>query len=233
MADWRRNSSVVKSFAETVSTGQRRQIRRSLGQYVGWEVAKQIVEQDESLAGEKLEVTVFFTDVRDFTTLCKGLPPEQVVVRMNELFAMMGKIIARHQGIILDFIGDAVFAVFGAPKRDRRHARNAVQTAIEVLAGLDELNSQWEKKGIAPLKIGVGIHTGEVVAGIVGTGERKKFDVTGDTVNTGSRVEGLNKEFGTSLLATRETVERLDGEFTLRCRGQAKVKGRENAVEVF
>lgn len=210
-----------------------RQVRKSLGQYVGWEVAKQIVEQDESLAGEKLEVTVFFTDVRDFTTLCEGLPPEQVVVRMNELFAMMGKIIARHQGIILDFIGDAVLAVFGAPKRNPRHARNAVQTAIEVLAGLDELNAQWEKKGIAPLRIGVGIHTGEVVAGIVGTGERKKFDVTGDTVNTGSRVEGLNKEFGTALLATRETVERLDGEFNLRRCGQAKVKGRENAVEVF
>lgn len=210
-----------------------RQIRKSLGQYLGWEVAKQIVEEDEQLAGEKREVTVFFTDVRDFTTLCEGLAPEQVVARMNELFAMMGKIIARHQGVILDFIGDAVLAVFGAPKRNPRHARAAVRAAIEVMAGLDELNAQWEKRGIAQLKIGVGIHTGEVVMGIVGTGERRKFDVTGDTVNIGSRVEGLNKEFGSAILATRETVERLDSECAIRSCGAVKVKGRVNPVEIF
>lgn len=210
-----------------------RQVRKSLGQYVGWEVAKQLVEQDEPLSGNKCEVTVFFTDVRNFTTLCEGLPPEQVVVRMNTLFAMMGKAIARHDGIILDFIGDAVLAVFGTPKRNPHHARNAVRTSIEILAGLDALNAQWEKRGIAPLKIGVGLHTGEVVASIVGTDERKKFDITGDTVNIGSRVEGLNKEFGTVILATRETVDRLDGAFAVRGCGQVKVKGRENPVEVF
>lgn len=173
-----------------------------------------------------------FTDVRNFTTLCEGLPPEQVVVRMNELFAMMGKVIARHDGTILDFIGDAVLAVFGAPKYNPHHARDGVRTAIEILAGLDALNVQWEKRGIAPLKIGVGLHTGEVIAGIVGTGERKKFDITGDTVNIGSRVEGLNKGFGTAILATRETVDRLDGEFAVRGCGQVAVKGRENPVEV-
>jgi len=210
-----------------------RYVRKSLGHYVGWEVAKQIVEQDEGLAGRRREVTVFFTDVRNFTTLCEGLPPEAVVGRMNELFAMMGKVIARHGGLILDFIGDAVLAVFGAPKDNPEHASAAVKTAIEVLAGLDEINAQWEKMGMAPLRIGVGIHTGEVVAGIVGTGERKKFDITGDTVNTGSRVEGLNKELGTQILATRQTIEKLDGQFALRDCGAVSVKGREKPVEVF
>lgn len=208
-------------------------VRKSLGQHVGWEVARQIVEQNEELAGKTREVTVFFTDVRNFTTLCEGLPPAAVVARMSELFAMMGKVIERRGGLILDFIGDAVLAVFGAPRDHPQHARAAVDSAVEVLAGLDAINAQWEKKGIAPLRIGIGIHTGEVIAGIVGTSERKKFDITGDTVNTGSRVEGLNKELGTEILATKETVEKLDGRFVLRDCGAVAVKGRAKPVHVF
>lgn len=210
-----------------------RHVRKSLGQYVGWEVAKQIVEQDERLAGKRQVVTVFFTDVRDFTTLCESSPPEDIVARMNEMFAMMGRIIERHGGAIFDFIGDAVLAVFGAPKENPRHAAAAVAAAVEVIAGLDALNAQWVKRGLAPLRIGIGLHTGEVLAGIVGTGERKKFDVTGDTVNTGARVEGLNKELGTQILATRETVAQLNGAYEVRSCGETAVKGREKPVEVF
>jgi adenylate cyclase len=210
-----------------------RHIRKSLGEYVDREVANQIVDQEESLRGQKREVSVFFTDVRNYTTLCEGLPPENVVGILNELFAMMGKIIARHKGWIVDFIGDAVLAVFGAPKNNPNHAGEAVQTAIEIQRGLDELNARWEKKGILPLRIGIGIHTGEVVTGIIGSGERKKFDVTGDTVNTASRVEGLNKEFATSILITRETLERVGGKINVKSCGEVKVKGREKQVEVF
>jgi len=210
-----------------------RHVRKSLGQYVGMEVAKQIVEHDEQLAGKKQVVTVFFTDVRNFTTMCEGLAPEDVVVRMNALFAMMGKVIERHDGAIFDFIGDAVLAVFGAPRANPQHAQAAAQSAIEILAGLDDLNCRWISDNLEPLRIGIGLHTGEVVTGIVGTGERKKFDVTGDTVNTGSRVEGLNKEFGTAILATRETVADLNGAFNVRRCGEVAVKGREKPVEVF
>jgi adenylate cyclase len=210
-----------------------RRVRKSLGDYVGWEVAKQIVQQDESLSGEKREVSVFFADMRNFTTLCEGLAPEQVVARMNELFAMMGKIIAAHNGSIIDFIGDAVLAVFGAPKEHPRHAHAAVQAALEIVRGLEALNSDLQERGIEPLRIGIGIHTGEVIAGIIGTGERKKFDVTGDAVNIGSRVEGLNKELGTTVLATRETIDKVGGAFAVLSRGAVAIKGREQAVEVY
>jgi adenylate cyclase len=165
--------------------------------------------------------------------MCEGLAPEEVVRRMNEMFAMMGKIIERQGGMIFDFIGDAILAVFGAPKENSRHAQAAAQSSIEVMAGLAGLNDRWAKSDLAPLRIGIGLHTGEVMVGIVGTGERKKFDVTGDTVNTGSRVEALNKEFGTSILATRETVTRLNGAFSVRNCGEVQVKGREKPVEVF
>jgi adenylate cyclase len=210
-----------------------RHIRRSLGQYVDDEVAEQIVDQDESLSGRTRQATVFFTDVRNYTTLCEGLPPERVVRVLNELFAMMGKSIAAHGGCIVDFVGDAVLAAFGAHKESPGHAAQAVATALEVQEQLDRLNGDWQKKGIPRLQIGVGIHSGEVLAGIVGSGERKKFGVTGDTVNTGSRVEGLNKEFGTSILITRETLARLDGKFQVQSHGEVKVKGREKPVEVF
>jgi adenylate cyclase len=156
-----------------------------------------------------------------------------VVSILNELFAMMGRVIARHQGCIVDFIGDAVLAAFGAHKDNPNHAADAVATALEAQAELDILNLAWQKRGIPRLQIGVGIHSGEVLAGIIGSGERKKFGVTGDTVNTGSRVEGLNKEFSTSILITRETLERLNGKFKVNGRGEVKVKGREKPVEVF
>ena len=138
-----------------------------------------------------------------------------------------------HGGCIVDFVGDAILAVFGAPKGNPQHARDAVLSAIEVQKELAGLNAKWQKRGIPALQVGVGIHTGEVLAGIVGSGERKKFGVTGDTVNTGSRVEGLNKEFSTSILITRETLDKIDGEIRVRNCGHVKVKGREKTVEVF
>ena len=224
---------VIRWGAQIGDFLESRHIRRSLGQYVDREVADQIVHQEEGLKGQIKQVTVFFTDVRNYTTLCEGLPPEDVVGILNEHFAMMGKIIAHHQGCIVDFIGDAVLAVFGAPKDNPNHAWDAVQTAIEAQKQLDIINASRQKRGIPSLQIGVGIHTGEVLAGIVGSGERKKFGVTGDTVNTGSRVEGLNKEFSTSILITRETLEPVNGKFKVRRVGEAKVKGRDKPVEVF
>jgi adenylate cyclase len=210
-----------------------RHVRKSLGEYLDSEVAEQVVAQEETLRSQKKEVSVFFTDVRNYTTLSEGLPPEKVVTILNELFSMMGKIIARHQGCIVDFIGDAILAVFGAPKDNADHAWAAVQTAVEAQQELDGLNEKWQKRGIPAIRIGVGIHSGEVLAGIVGSGERKKFGITGDTVNTGSRVEGLNKEFSTSILITRETLERLNGKIQVRSCGEVKVKGRAKPVEVF
>jgi adenylate cyclase len=147
-----------------------RHVRRSLGQLVDREVANQIVDQDETLSGQTREATIFFTDVRNYTTLCEGKTPEEVVSILNELFAALGKVIARHHGVIVDFIGDAVLAAFGAHKDNPNHAVDAVATALEAQAELDILNGAWQKRGIPRLQIGVGIHSGEVLAGIVGSG---------------------------------------------------------------
>lgn len=210
-----------------------RHIRKSLGEYVDREVANQIMDQEESLAGQRINVTVFFSDIRDYTTLCEGSPPEKVVGILNELFAMMTQVISERDGMINDFVGDAVMAVFGAPRKNPNHALNAVLSAKEIQDGLARLNEKWQRRGIQPIRIGVGIHTGEAVAGIVGSKGRKKFTFTGDTVNTASRVEGLNKDFSTSILITRETLQELNGRFQVKNCGEVKVKGREKPVEVF
>jgi adenylate cyclase len=219
------------SFADYFES---RHVRRSLGLYVDREVANQIVDQEEEALGGRLrEATVFFSDVRNYTTLSEGRRPEEIVAILNELFAALGKIIASRRGMIIDFIGDAVLAAFGSHRDDAEHAAHAVAAALDAQAELDRLNAAWQKSGVPRLQIGVGIHSGEVVAGVLGSGERKKFGVTGDTVNTGSRVEALNKEFHTSILITRETLERLDGKFAVRALGEVKVKGREKPVEIF
>lgn len=212
---------------------ERRHIRRSLGQFVDRQVADQIIHQEENLDGQKREVSVFFTDIRNYTTLCEGSPPEKVVGILNELFGMMTKVITQHQGMINDFVGDAVMAVFGAPKENPTHAFDAVRAALEVQSGLARLNEKWQKEGLQPIRIGVGIHTGEVLAGIVGSEGRKKYTFTGDTVNTASRVEGLNKDFSTSILITRETLEAVNEKIEIRRCGEVKVKGRDKPVEVF
>ena len=132
----------ARSGARVVGIDIEFKVTKSLGEYVGWEVAEQIVHQDEDLQGKSCDVSVFFTDVRDYTTLCESASPDQIAALMREVFGVMGKVIANHNGHIFDFIGDAVLAVFGAPKTNPDHADAAVQSAIEVIAALDELNGR-------------------------------------------------------------------------------------------
>lgn len=216
-----------------VDLRERRHIRKALGQFVDREAAGRIVEQEGDPGGEKKVVTVCFTDVRDYTTLCEESAPEKVVDTLNELFGVVARVVSRHRGLVSDFIGDAVMAVFGAAERDAEHARNAVRAAVELQEELARLNEEWKRRGGRPIHVGVGIHTGEAMAGVVGSEGRKKFTFTGDTVNTASRVEGLNRDFSTGVLITRETLESGGERFPVRPRGAVRLKGRARPVEVF
>jgi adenylate cyclase len=178
-----------------------RGMTRMLAEFVNQEVANQIIEE-EQIPSRQIQATVFFTDVRDFTTISEGWSPTKIVSLMNEFFTMIGGVLRKHNGSIIDFVGDGVFAVFGVLHKDPNHAANAVAAARELQDRMHTLNTRWQSKGLPTLRIGVGIHTGDVVVDVVGSGERKKFSVTGDPVNVGARVEGLNKEFSTSILIT-------------------------------
>ena len=211
----------------------RRRLRRAFGQYVGPEVMDRVLHQDPALDGDVRVVSVLFSDLRGFTMVAERLSPERISQTMNEYFtAMIDVILARH-GIVQDFVGDAILAVFGAPLADHDHAGNAVTAAREMHAALERLNAGWTAAGRPALTMGIAINTGQVFAGNVGSPRKKKYAVIGDTVNTVTRMEGLNRDFATSILISRATFEAIRGRGAVRPRGTVPVRGRAQPVEVF
>jgi adenylate cyclase len=212
---------------------ERRRIRRSFHQYVGREVAERIYSDDPALAGQRRTVSIMFTDLRDFTTLSEAMAAEQVAQQLNEYFPMMVQAVERNHGIINDFIGDAVMAVYGAPVDNPDHALDAVRTALQMQAGLEALNAGWRARGLPTLRMGIGIHSGSVFAGNVGAPRRMKYTVVGDAVNVAARLEGLNKDLQTTLLISGDTYANVKDWVKAEDRGDFRVKGRHQAVKVY
>jgi len=211
----------------------RRRFRDSFARYLSRDVMAKVLADAPSLQGEYREVSILFSDLRGFTTMSERMQPADIAAHLNEYFDAMTAAIFKHRGMINDFVGDAVMAVFGAPVSDPEHAWNAVQSAIDMDRALTELNEAWKKKGLVELKMGVGIHTGRVFAGNVGGRDRMKYTVIGDPVNVASRVEGLNKDLSTTLLVTEETLAAVGDKIRVRDCGPVAVKGRVEKVRVF
>jgi adenylate cyclase len=211
----------------------RRRARTALSRYVGREVMTRVLAEDPALAGSRREVSILASDLRGFTPLCERLPAEAVAARLNEYFGAMTTVIFAHAGTISDFVGDAILAIFGAPTADPDHALHAVQSALAMDRALHRLNSRWEGEGLPPLRMGIGIHTGQVFAGNVGGPKRLKYAVVGDPVNVAARVEGLTKELDASVLVTEETRRLLGERLAVKDRGAIIVKGRTDPVHVY
>ncbi|MBM3219154.1 MAG: adenylate/guanylate cyclase domain-containing protein [Candidatus Rokubacteria bacterium] len=212
---------------------ERHRIDKAFGRYVSKEVATEVMADAPSLAGENREVSILFSDIRGFTTISEKRPPAELAAQLNEYFEAMTAAIFRHRGMVNDFIGDAVFGIFGAPVRDPDHAWHAVAAADAMERALQELNVKWEKEGQPLLHMGVGVHTGIVFAGNVGGRTRFKYTLIGDAVNLASRVEGVNKELGTTILLTEATHARVAARVRARDCGPVPVKGRNEPVRVF
>ena len=211
----------------------RRRLRDALGRYVSPEVAARVERNPAELAGERRQVSILFSDLRGFTTLSERMAPEQMAARLTEYFDAMTATIFARRGMVNDFIGDAILAVFGAPLDDPQHARHAIESALAMGETLAGLNRRWQAEGLPPLRMGLGIHTGEVFAGNVGRAGKVKYAVVGDTVNLASRVEGLNKELGTTMLVTEAAYREAGLDLALNDRGPISVKGREEPVRVY
>jgi adenylate cyclase len=211
----------------------RRRLREALGRYVSPEVAARVERRPEELAGERREVSILFSDLRGFTTLSERMAPDQMAARLTEYFDAMTAAIFDHRGMVNDFIGDAIMAVFGAPLDDPDHARHAVESALSMQRALGGLNRRWEAEGLPPLRMGLGVHTGEVFAGNVGRAGKVKYAVVGDTVNLASRVEGLNKELGTIMLVTESAYRKAAMNVRMTDRGLVQVKGRQEPVRIY
>jgi len=152
---------------------------------------------------------------------------------MNEYFTAMVDVILAHRGLVQDFIGDAIMAVYSAPLDDPEHCWHAARTAVAMHGALAALNRRWEAEGRGPLAMGIAVNTGEAFAGTLGAPRKKKYAVLGDTVNTTSRMEGLNRDLGTGILISGAALAELKDRVVVRDRGRVPVKGRREPVEIF
>lgn len=213
-----------------------RQIRRMFAKFIPPEVANQLAESGADLhrAVERREVTVLFSDIRDFTTRSEGVEPEIVVDTLNEYLTAMVEVLFDHGGTLDKYLGDGLMAFFGAPVVEAEHATQACRAAIGMLDRLETLNKEWATTGRPRLNIGIGIHTGPAVVGFIGDPDRRMdYTAIGDTVNVASRLEALNKEIGTAILLSAATAQKLDGALPLKSIGERAVKGRAEPIELY
>jgi adenylate cyclase len=185
------------------------------------------------LGGKRREMSVLFSDIRGFTTVTEKGDAEALVAQLNEYFSTMVEIVFRHEGTVDKFVGDMVMALFGAPVDDPHHAEHAVATAVDMVSALGELNSKWAAHGLPQLDIGVGINSGDMIAGNIGSSSIMSYTVIGDNVNLGARLESLNKDFGSRIIISDASRTRLTGHYDIRPLGDVVVKGKTRPVAIF
>ena len=214
---------------------EKRHVKKLFGRYVSPDIFHQLMTNPSiaRLGGERREMTVLFSDIRGFTTASEQGTPEAIVAQLNEYFSEMVDVLFRHRGTLDKFVGDMVMGLFGAPVVDPLHADHAVAAAMEMSAALSRLNARWAAEGKPVLDIGIGINSGVMIAGNIGSQSIMSYTVIGDAVNLGSRIESLNKDYGTRILISQATRDRLTRPVTTRKVGEATVKGRREPVVIW
>ena len=226
--------AVAEGFNRMVAgLRERERIRETFGKYVSPEVRDEILAGRVSLGGQVREVTILFSDLRDFTPWVESQPSDVVVRDINAYFTLMEGAIRAHGGLVVQFIGDEIEAVFGAPVAEPRHADLALAAALEMRRRLAAWNETRRASGAVALRHGIGIHTGEVLAASIGSPERLSYALVGDPVNLASRIQGLTKEVGSDVLVSGDTVRRLKDHVSLEALPAVRVKGRRAEVEVY
>lgn len=219
-----------------VEEKERKKVKGTFSLYLSPEVIDQVLDDPEALklGGERKELTVFFSDVRSFTTISESLTPEKLCELMNDYFTPMTSIILRSKGVLDKYIGDAIMAFWGAPILLPNHAEVAARASIEMLYALDKLRVDLPKKGFPMVDIGIGLNTGSMSVGNMGSGERFCYTVMGDSVNLGSRLEGLTKEYGIKILISEFTAAKITAnDIFKRDLDDIRVKGKLEPVKVF
>ena len=217
-------------------TKEKRFIHDAFGKYLPPVVVDYLIENPEMLnqiEGERRELTVFFSDIADFTTISEYLGPERVVKLLNEYFERMTEIIMSYSGTVDRFEGDAIMAFYGAPIRIDNHAELSCLASLEMQENLTVLREKWKQGGIPDVFSRMGINSGPVMVGNMGSYSRKQYSVVGDTVNLASRLEGLNKRYGTSMIIGENTYEQAHQVIETRELGIVRVVGRKTPVRIY
>lgn len=210
-------------------------ITNAFGKYISKNVLNQIISRKHSLqlGGDKRTITIFFSDIRGFTTISEKLTPEQLVSLLNEYLSAMTNIILEHQGTLDKFIGDAVMAFWNAPLPNKEHAKLACNATLAQIRAVKELQKGWVDKGLPVINIGCGLNTGDAIIGNMGSHDRFDYTAIGDTVNLGSRLEGLTKTYGVHIIISESTYALVKNDFNCRKLDAVKVKGKKIPVKIY
>lgn len=234
-------AGIAIAIAYATESRERERIRTAFQYYLMPDVIEELLTHPEKLAlgGERRQVTILFSDIAGFTTLSEQLSPQELTTLMNEYLTAMTDIILEERGLVDKYIGDAIMAFWGAPVENTRQAEDSCRAAVRMMAKLDELNSQWKQQGLPPIGMRIGIATGEVVVGNMGSARRFNYTVMGDEVNLASRLESLNKAYGTVAMVAEATYTAAakgaaHGEgLHFRRLGKVRVKGKHEARTIY
>ena len=214
---------------------EQRMIREVMGRYLSPSVSQWILKEPERLylGGQTRQMTVLFSDIRGFTTLSHSLDPQALVSILNEYMTAMTQMVFKHDGVLDKYIGDAIMAFWNAPMEQPDHAKRACGTALDMIDKLQELQMGWKQRGMPILELGIGINSGPMVVGNMGSLERLAYTVLGDNVNVASRLEGLSKEYGTHIVIGESTRQAAGPDFEYRVLDLVAVKGRSEPLGVY
>jgi len=224
----------VALYRVLIEEQEKRKVRGAFQQYVSPEVIRRVLSDPELVQPRKSEITVLFSDVRGFTTISEKLDAQELARLLNGYLTEMTRIIFRHQGTLDKYIGDAVMAIWGAPFTEPKHGERCCEAALSMLSRLSELQRGWVSEGLPAMEIGIGINTGIASVGNMGSSLRYGYTAMGDAVNLASRLEGLNKEYGTSILISESTrADVTNDQIIIREIDFIRVKGKNQPVTIF
>ena len=214
---------------------EKRKIRSAFQFYLTKSVVDEVLEEPRKLklGGEKRICTVLFSDIRGFTSISETLEAEKLVALLNEYLTPMTNMVFKHDGTLDKYMGDAIMAIFGAPIAHPDHAARACETALDMMVSLKALQVDWAQRGLPHLDIGIGVNTGPMSVGNMGSEVRFDYTVMGDNVNLGSRLEGLNKQYGTNIIISESTYEKAGGGVFARELDSVRVKGKLEPVRIY
>ncbi len=211
-----------------------KRLKSTMYRYMSQEVAEQLLSSGEvRLGGDRKDVSVLFSDIRSFTTIAESMDAEELVMMLNDYFELMVDAVLEHKGTLDKYIGDAIMAVFGSPLKLEDHAWRSVQTSIEMRHRLEQFNGDRQRCNLMPISIGIGLNSGNVISGNIGSSKRMEFTAIGDGVNLGARLEGATKQYGCDIVMSENTYEPCKDKVWVRELDRIRVKGKNKPVGIY
>ena len=223
------------SYRYLIEDNKKEKIQKAMGKYLSYDVMQNVVQNIDNieLGGKRTDITVLFADIRNFTSISEGMDANSVTMILNEYFSAMVPVIEEHNGILNKFMGDAVLAIFGEPKKTENHALDAIKCGHKMLKKLKHLQEKWMDEGKPKIEIGIGISSGEVFIGNIGSQDRLEYTVIGDTVNTASRIENYNKVYKTNFLISESTYKLVQPYVDVITIKNVAIRGKSNKINLY